>query len=58
MFRKPAAIDLIKAMHKLCPSSHKKQRKTNFGRQRGLALPSLERAREEFDQYIGGAIEW
>jgi hypothetical protein len=58
LFRKPAAIDLIRAMHKLCPSSHKKQRKTDFGRQRGLALPSLERAREEFERYIGGAIEW
>jgi len=58
LFRKPAAIDLIRAMHKLCPSSHKKQRKTNSGRQRGLALPSLERSREEFERYIGGAIEW
>ncbi len=58
LFRKPASIDLIRAMHKLCPSAHKKQRKTNFGRQRGLALPPLERSREEFERYIGGAIQW
>ena len=58
LFRKPAAIDLIRSMQKLCPSAHKKQRKTASGRQRGLALPSLEQSREEFERYIGGSIEW
>lgn len=59
IYRKPAAIEVVQAFAKLCPSATKGQRKDGLNsRKRGLCLPPLEQARTEFDQYIGGAVKW
>lgn len=57
-FKKPAAIDVVQALVKLCPSAVSKQQNDGLGRKRGLVLPSLAQARIEFDHYIGGAVNW
>lgn len=58
-FKKPAAIDVVQALLKLCPSAISKQQNDSMGvRKRGLALPSLDQARAEFDKYIGGSVNW
>jgi hypothetical protein len=59
LFKKPIAADLIRTMRDICPSAQQDQRRiSKYHRTRGLALPPLEVAREEFEQYIGGSIEW
>ncbi len=58
LFKKPGAIDVLREMAQLCPSATKHQQGSRFGRNRGLKVPSLEQARLEFQQYIGGMIEW
>jgi len=58
LYKKPAAIDVQREMAQLCPSATKHQQGTRLGRNRGLKLPSLEQARLEFEQYIGGKVEW
>lgn len=58
MYRKPSAIDVVKAMKSLCPSAVVGQQQTDLGRRRGLELPPLEQARAEFDQYIGAGVQW
>ena len=58
IYRKPAAIEVVQALMKLCPSAAKRQQQTGLLRQRGITLPSLERARAEFEQYIGGTVNW
>jgi len=58
MYQKPSAIDVVQQMKKLCPSAHNLQKQVHNKRQRGLALPSLQQARIEFEQYIGGKIKW
>lgn len=35
-----------------------KQQQSGNSRHRGLALPPLERARIEFETYIGGSVQW
>lgn len=56
--RKPSATDIVRVMKKLCPSAVKKQLQKKHHRCRGLALPSLEQARAEFEHYVGGAVPW
>jgi hypothetical protein len=60
LYKKPAAIDVRRTFKKICPSASVKQQKTRVSsqRQRGYALPSVEQARKEFEQYIGGKISW
>ncbi len=58
LYKKPAAFDVLREMSKLCPSATKHQQGCRLGRNRGLKLPSLEQARLEFEQYIGGKIDW
>jgi hypothetical protein len=58
MYRKPNATDVIKQLKKLCPSTHPKQQQEKNSRHRGLALPSLDQARVEFEEYIGGKLSW
>lgn len=58
LYRKPAAIEVVQALLKLCPGARKKQVQLNYARQRGLSLPPLAQAREEFEQYIGGKVTW
>jgi hypothetical protein len=58
MYRKPNAVEVIKQLKKICPSIQTKQHQENRSRHRGLALPSLEQARVEFEEYIGGKLSW
>ncbi|MFC1818902.1 primase-helicase family protein, partial [Thermodesulfobacteriota bacterium] len=51
-------ITIVQEIKKLCPSAENLQKQMNGNRQRGLALPSLQRARSEFEKYIEGSIEW
>jgi hypothetical protein len=45
-------------MAQLCPSARKHQLGTRLGRNRGLKLPCLDQARQEFERYIGGKVDW
>ena len=56
--KKPSANDVVKSLMKICPSIIKGQRKVEGKRRRGLVIPSLQQARAEFEQYIGGAVDW
>jgi hypothetical protein len=58
LYKKPSAIDVLREMSQLCPSATKHQQGSRSGRNRGLKLPILEQARLEFEQYIGGKIDW
>lgn len=58
IYKKPIPAEFINAMKKLCPSAKQKQKQENHSRQRGLELPSLNQARIEFEQYLGGPVEW
>jgi len=58
LYKKPSPADVVQALLKLCPSAAKAQQQDNLKRHRGLSLPSLQQARIEFEQYIGGAIRW
>lgn len=58
LFKKPAAIDVQREMAQLCPSASKHQQGLRLDRSRGLMLPSLYQARQEFEYYIGGKVEW
>ena len=58
LYKEPTPLIFKKAMRELCPSAKNDQQNTGFGsRQRGLALPPLERCRKEFEAHIG-AIDW
>lgn len=50
--------DIKAQMHKLCPSAKMDQRTENYRRKRGYCLPSLKKAREDFERYIGAMIAW
>lgn len=58
LYKKPAAIDVQREMAQLCPGATKHQLGTRLGRNRGLKLPCLDQARQEFEQYIGGKVDW
>jgi hypothetical protein len=58
LYKKPSPADVVQALLKLCPSAAKTQQQDKLKRQRGLSLPPLQQARMEFEQYIGGAINW
>ena len=56
--KKPSANDVVKTLMRICPSIIKRQRKVDGNRRRGLVIPSLQQARAEFEQYIGGPVDW
>ncbi len=58
LYKKPAAIDVQREMAQLCPGASKHQQSTSLGRSRGLQLPVLDQARQEFERYIGGKVDW
>ncbi len=58
IYRKPSALDVTSALKKMCPSATPGQKDTALGRRRGVTLPTLDQARTEFDQYIGGHVQW
>lgn len=58
VFRKPGPVEVSRAMGKLCPSASQKQLQNSYDRGRGYSLPPLAQAREEFEDYIGGKIDW
>ena len=59
IYKIPIASDVKRTLLKLCPSAIDKQKAVGGGRKkRGLTLPSLKQARSEFDQYMGGEIDW
>ncbi len=43
---------------KVCPSATDQQFQEGMHRRRGFKLPTLARAREEFERYLGGQITW
>ena len=58
LFRKPTPKDIVSTLTKICPSITKGQETTGGFRRRGLWVPKLHVAREEFDTYIGGKVSW
>ncbi len=56
--RKPSDVEAVAIMKRMCPSVSNDQKHTTLGRRRGLNLPDLETARQEFEQYIGGLVLW
>jgi hypothetical protein len=49
---------MVDAINKLCPSAKRDQRLEGVNRRRGFVLPPLEKAREDFEKYIGDRVEW
>ena len=58
LFRKPTPKDIVSTLTKICPSITKGQETKGGFRRRGLWVPKLHVAREEFDTYIGGKVSW
>jgi hypothetical protein len=58
LYKNPTASEVVRTVINMCPSASKKQSGTKYSRQRGLALPTLEQARAEFEDYIGGEVPW
>ena len=58
LFRKPTPKDIVNTLTKICPSITRGQKTVYSGRRRGLCVPKLHVAREEFDTYIGGKVSW
>jgi hypothetical protein len=58
IYRKPTPKDIVSTLTKLCPSIAKEQKSVGGIRRRGLGLPKLHVAREEFEAYIGGSLSW
>ena len=58
MHKKPSAIIISQAMLKMCPSAKSHQMQLALSRHRGYMLPTLQQARAEFEQYIGGVVDW
>ncbi len=56
--RKPSDVEVVAIMKRMCPSVTNDQKQTTLGRHRGLNLPDLQTARQEFEKYIGGAVPW
>jgi hypothetical protein len=50
--------ELKQQISKFCPSALPGRRQVGGKQARGMALPSLDQARKEFETYIGGCINW
>jgi hypothetical protein len=57
-FRRLSPQDVVKHLLKLCPSAGHGQPRMHGDRQRGFVLPSLEVARKQFEQHMGGEVPW
>ena len=57
-YRKPTTNDIVDSIKRLCPSAVNKQSQSGKVRHRGLGLPTLEQARQEFETYIGDSVPW
>lgn len=57
-YRKPTTNDIVDSIKRLCPSAINKQSQSGKVRHRGLGLPTLEKARQEFETYIGDSVPW
>nr|WP_276611755.1 DUF5906 domain-containing protein [Thiorhodococcus mannitoliphagus] len=58
LYKKPSARTIAQDIARLCPSAEAVQRRTGGHRSRGLELPSLEQARQDFETWIGSVIDW
>ena len=58
LYQKPAGFTIANAILNLCHSANKTQKQDQFCRSRGYSLPSLQQARAEFEEYIGGPVQW
>jgi hypothetical protein len=58
MHKKPSALTISQALHKLCPSARQHQQQTRYERHRGYLLPPLQQARAEFERFIGAVVQW
>ena len=56
--KRPSAITVSQALQKMCPGAKSHQKNYQGGRHRGYLLPTLQQGREEFEQYIGGVLDW
>lgn len=59
-FKRPTSRKVVEAFRKFCPSAQQDQRKDpNFStKRRGLLMPPLDVARVEFEEYVGGPVDW
>jgi hypothetical protein len=57
-YHKSRAADVIRAMAAMCPSATKHQKGDKWDLARGLRLPTLAVAQQEFEAWIGGEIDW
>jgi hypothetical protein len=59
MYRSIQENAISKSLQKICPSAHYDRVQNKFkGQKRGYLLPSIFKARMDFDNYIGGKIDW
>jgi hypothetical protein len=59
IYRRPSPQTVINTLTKMCPSITRGHKKAGMpDRHRGLSLPPLYIAREEFEKYIGGKVSW
>lgn len=58
IYKKPSPREVVQEMKKLCPSAIAEQKQKSGKRHRGFTLPSLQRARADFEAYIDASIEW
>ena len=49
---------ITKSIKQLCPSADSTRRRGGEGNKRGFQLPPLEIARREFEEYLGGKVDW
>jgi hypothetical protein len=49
---------ITKSIKQLCPSADITRRRGEEGNKRGVQLPPLEIARLEFEEYLGGKVDW
>lgn len=55
----PAQLrEIREAMSRICPSAKYKRQLRGTKQQRGFDLPTLTRARSEFEKFLGGPIDW
>ena len=49
---------ITKSIKQLCPSAGSTRKRDGGGNKRGFQLPTLEIARREFEEYLGGKVDW
>lgn len=56
--RKPGTNEAVDIIRKMCPSAKKHRVRQGHLQLRGLTLPDLRQARQEFEKYIGSPVRW